>query len=421
MNNIPRFFISALILSMLSPPLYAGDVFVVNAVTTDRGSPINLAVGDSNFSNLLQNTIEANGQFAVLDDRGSISILNYGGVSDAMRFDINTAGTQATLNIPILSFNKTFIGANRDDLYNQIKDFLRNEGADVYRRFLEAMNRKSLVAVIDGNPNSITAITARSIFEDAGFGGDEAMAKAVGLENLNFSLMVSIGQFNTNNLQGQSYTLPLGFSYKFTDQVSTKISMPLTYWTVNGAHIYDGGFIVNVPVKILLPAENEDTGGAASSWVSKLGWTLTPSLGMAAGGSQDYSAGSVMYVGGLTSMLSYDFGRFSLTMGNSLSAMEGLNVGNFNVGSNVNQQILKNGLKLTVPFNGKWVGETYGIYTAFLQEAAVSNFFTVGAQVGMRLYGDGSGASGLFMLGVVGDIASNYTSFSVRFGSGFRF
>ena len=67
------------------------------------------------------------------------------------------------------------------------------------------------------------------------------------------------------------------------------------------------------------------------------------------------------------------------------------------------------------------IRDSYGIYTTFLQEAAVSNFFTVGAQVGLRLYGEGSGASGLFMLGVVGDIASNYTSFSVRFGSGFRF
>jgi hypothetical protein len=34
MNKIHHFFISALVLSTPSLPLYAGDVFVVNAVTT---------------------------------------------------------------------------------------------------------------------------------------------------------------------------------------------------------------------------------------------------------------------------------------------------------------------------------------------------------------------------------------------------
>jgi hypothetical protein len=334
MNKIQRFFISALIFSTSSLPLYAGDVFVVNAVTTDSGPPINLTVGDSNFINLVQNTIEANNQFAVLENRGSISTLNYGGASNAMRFDINAAGTQAILNIPVIGFNRTFIGVNRDDLYNQIKKFLQNEGSDVYRRFLEAMNRKSPVAVSDGNPNATTAIAARSIFEDAGFGGDEAIAKAVDLENLNLSLLASVGSFSAKNLDGQSYTLPLGFGYKFTDRVSTKIRMPLTYWTIKDAQVFDGSFIVNVPVKILLPAEKGDTDTTEGSWVSQVDWTLTPSLGIAAGGSQDYQAGSVMSVEGLTSMLSYDFGRFSLTMGNSLSAMQGMsNVGDYKVGS----------------------------------------------------------------------------------------
>jgi len=121
--------------------------------------------------------------------------------------------------------------------------------------------------------------------------------------------------------------------------------------------------------------------------------------------------------------LSYDFGRFGLTLGNQLTAMKGLSnhVGDYDIGDKVDQRILKNGLKVTVPFDHRWVGEVYGIHTAFLKDAAVDNYFTLGAQGGMRLFGDASGEGGVALLGIYGDVGDHYRSFSMRLGTGFRF
>ena len=422
MNKISFVWAACLVIVALpSAPLYARDVFVVNGFTIDNLTPVNITVGDSDFINLIQKAIEGTDQFAVLDGRGSTSVLDYGGANNAMRFDINAAGTQAILNIPVIKFQRTFTAANRDGLYNQIKNFLQNEGRDVYKRFLEAMNRQSTVAVSDGNPNSTTALVARTSFEAAGFGGEDTITKALDVENINFSLLASIGQFSSRDFDGHSYTLPLGYSFKVTDRVETKLRMPLSYWEVGGAGIYNGSFMVNVPVKVLLPSAGPAKDEAERDWLSPLTWTVTPTLGLAGGGSQDYRAGSVMYVTGLANMLNYDFGRFGLTLGNQLTAMKGLSLGDYDVGDKVDQRILKNGLKVTVPFKHRWVAEVYGIHTAFLKDAAVDNYFTLGAQGGMRLFGDASGEAGIALLGIYGDVGNHYRSFSVRLGTGFRF
>ena len=111
-------------------------------------------------------------------------------------------------------------------------------------------------------------------------------------------------------------------------------------------------------------------------------------------------------------------------MGNSLNIVKShsINVSGYEVGGDVDQQILKNGLKLSIPFNGKWVAEVYGIHTAFLQSAAVDRYVTVGVQAGMHWYGDPvSGGAGLLLLGIGGDFGNDYKDVKVRLGTGFRF
>lgn len=97
--------------------------------------------------------------------------LDYAGVANAITFSQTPdlgSGTRATFVIPIIDFTRTFVGASRDEVEDQIEEFLKTEGADVYRRFLEAMNRSSPFAVSDGNPTSTTAYGER-YFRKAGF------------------------------------------------------------------------------------------------------------------------------------------------------------------------------------------------------------------------------------------------------------
>jgi hypothetical protein len=68
-----------------------------------------------------------------------------------------------------------------------------------------------------------------------------------------------------------------------------------------------------------------------------------------------------------------------LTYGNFLSFFEGetlvSNDPKFPKGTS--QQIMKNGLRVTIPFAKDWLLEAYGIYTNFFQSAAVSSYYTL--------------------------------------------
>jgi hypothetical protein len=401
-------------------PCGAADLFSINAVTVDSLPPVALTVGDSSFPDLISSAIKAQDQFAVFGNRASTSVLNYAGVQNAMRVTVNATGTQADFAVPIIGYQRVFTGPNRDAIEDQIEAFLKNDGADVYRRFLEAINRSSLVAVSDGNPNSTTARTADTIFRDAGFGGTDSVLESLHAgdigQRLTLGLMGTLGSYRAGGFEGDSYSIPLSFGYEFNPRVSAKFSVPLVYQEVEGSKIYQGGFITNVPVKVI---GDGASGGSASPWR----WEVTPTVGLAAGGSADYAAGSMMMVGALTSMLSYDFGSFKLTMGNHVSVLEGIamDVGGYDVGGDVSQQIVKNGLKVSVPFLEKWVAELYAICTNFLQDASVQDYYTVGAQVGYRLFGGSAENSGVVIVGIVGDLGNGYDSFEFKLGTGFTF
>jgi hypothetical protein len=93
--------------------------------------------------------------------------------------------------------------------------------------------------------------------------------------------------------------------------------------------------------------------------------------------------------------------------------------------SNIDQQILKNGLRVSVPFCRNWLFEGYGICTNFLQSAAVSTYFTVGAEVGYHFVlreADKAIDLGYLKLGLYSDIGNkSYSSAHIQIGSGWKF
>jgi len=128
-------FALTLSLAAFSTNLYAKDLFENIGITTDEKDQIQIQAGDSSFPDLIEKVIEAKDQFQQLENRDSINYINYGGVKEAMSFKINAVGSAATLEIPVLDFKREFTGTSRDNLYDNIEDFLKKEGSDVYRRF----------------------------------------------------------------------------------------------------------------------------------------------------------------------------------------------------------------------------------------------------------------------------------------------
>jgi hypothetical protein len=88
------------------------------------------------------------------------------------------------------------------------------------------------------------------------------------------------------------------------------------------------------------------------------------------------------------------------------------------------QQIMKNGLRVTIPFAKDWLLEAYGIYTNFFPSAAVSSYYTIGAEVGRHLTWNFSGQPldlGYYSVGFYTEQGNHYRSEHIQFGSAWRF
>jgi hypothetical protein len=222
--------------------------------------------------------------------------------------------------------------------------------------------------------------------------------------------------FRAAGFNGQVYEIPIVGNFKLSDRMSLGYDIPIQYVSVAGATIYQAAVALDLPYKITERSDQQN-------W----SWELTPTIGFAAAGSEDMLAGGAMIAGSLTSVVSRTIGNVTLTMGNYVGIFEGIDVGigNYNVNSNIDQQILKNGLRVSVPFCRNWLFEAYGTCMNFLQSAAVSTYFTIGAKLGYHFIfreGEKSLDLGYLKLGLYGDIGNkSYSSNHIQIGSGWKF
>ena len=432
--------LAILTLGMAAAPLFAADTFQVDSLGESGRA---LTSGNSNVLDLVESVVKAQGAFKVYDGENYRSVLKYADFENAMRFDLNRNGTQAILDIPSIDFRRTFKGKNRDATYDSIEDFLKDEGSDVYRRFLESLNRHSKLAVNDGNPNATTAMAASDIFSDNAFDADDVSTGGSAAQEDAFTvgLLASAGFINTSDIDGDVYGLTIKMGKKFNDRFKMRVSIPLHYTSVEGADIYNVGAIFSFPY-LVKPASRETIAAGGQGDFSKnpgknpimaasattyggprgFEWQLTPSIGVLAGASEDFASGNLSGLLGLSSRLTYYTKHFAVTMGNQITAFEGfgLEIGGFDVGDDVSQQILKNGIQVNIPVGKRGAFEVYGIYTNFLEEAAVESYYTVGASYVFNL--STGGKSRLIRLGVYSDFDNDdYSSSGVRIGSAFQF
>jgi hypothetical protein len=415
-SNLRRLFsariktlgLSAICASLLTHA-NAADLFEIRAQGT---GPV-ISSSGSSILDLVDNLIKNQGEFSSLSGQTSFNAaLDYAGADHAMFFYVN--GNQATLQIPSTGFQRTFNGSSRADLQNQIEEFLKTDGIKEYSKFLEKMNEKSTVAVSDGNPNSSTALFATQTFMDYAFPQGETRAEkdepeAASKERVGFGFMGDVGTFSSKGIKGTTYSLPLFAKFKLNNRMALGLNIPLNYTEIEGAKVFGGGINVALPSKIILRSED-------NPWA----WQLTPSAGLLTSISEDLLAGGMVSQFALSSMLSYDFDNFTLTMGNHFGWYEGVpvTIDDIEYDSHVSQQITKNGLKASIPFKDHWVFEIYGVHTAFLQAAAVDQYFTVGGELGWK---PNPKKKRYWKLGIYSDIGDNYTSAHAQFGTAWKF
>lgn len=375
---------TAALLSLLFVPSLARaqDPLSISAGSTS-GPPQQVTVSGSNVIDLVEGVIQSQDQFASFQGRGVSATLSYGRMTEAIQFQRNAAGTSATITIPSTGFTRTFTGQSDQEVLDKIEDFLLKEGADEYARFLRKVNEQSLIAVVDGNPQAATAQLSNSAFFKFGLNrspltaGQQAKSSPYGP---GLRLDLNGGFTNTDEADGFYVTGSLSSVIRIIPRVGLAFSSPFMYREVGDAEVYMGGLEVGLPVVLFkMPVGRGPV------------WQVTPHVVGAAAGSVDLAAGGLFFGYGGTSSLAIPLGKSAtLSMGNGIYLYEGqpLDFGDYHFDTDLSQQVMKHGLKLTKAI-GPLSVDVGLTYTDFLQDSAVDQYWSpsVGAVLGLGTLG----------------------------------
>ena len=396
-------------------PLRGDDPFTV--VVTSATLP-KLTVNYSSFPDLLNDVLNARGSFAPYANTDFSANLTFLGISQAIMANSNPSGTAVQLQIPGINFSRTFSGSTRSNVENQIQDFFVKDGSAVVGDFLSYVARQSAVAVTDGNPSSSTALMANDSFVSNGFtpanevtfetvtGATTTTQTQSNLSGLGIGF--NSGSFTANGIKGTFNDFAIPFKIRFTDRVSLTGAVPFDLLDVDGAKIYGVGLNLALPVRIAVMDKENPTN-----------WRLTPLVGISGRGSKDLAGGGVIWMAGLNSCVDYRVSsKLIICMVNQVTVHEGIKIkyADYNFDPNVDQQMLKNGLRFVTPLSPRITGDLFVIETNYLKDAAVKNFTTYGASLSYRLTPKTN-----ITLGGNYDTGSNYRSWSAGLSSAWKF
>ncbi len=377
---------------LLVSPAIASDQLQIDARTTS-GVSIARSVQGTNLVSLTDRLVKAEDQFAAFAGQSYVASLQYSGVKNAAIFTSNADGTSVNVRIPSTGFNRTFTGANRDDVNKQIRDFVKKDGAAELADFQEKVNRLSLTAVSDGNPRSTTAWLSNQAFRSFGFDGRPPFGAEGDSVVPGLRLDFDGGSFDTDDGSGYYFEAALSTGFKLGSRAAISLTVPFQYRNVDGSDIFDVGFQLGLPFQIL----RKNWGGKLSGeGASEVTWQVSPWGVIAASGSEDLVAGGIMYGGGITSLLSYQIGlggpegqpnNLTFSLVNQIGFYHGsqISAGGYEFKNDVDQQVLKNGLAVAYSIGRSLWLDASIIHTQFLRDSAIDHYWTPGAGAGFFL------------------------------------
>lgn len=413
--------LAGLIATAVALNLQADDLFVFELSTTDGGAVQSSQIGGDDLPDLFDRLIGSDGAFSVFNSRNFEGSLRYGGVSGALRYHVergfnaqNPEEIRLTLTSDLTALNRTFVGTEKS-VQDQVEDFLIEDGANDYAELHREIAKQSEVAVTDGNPNSATGQlgyqTFRQFAMTAGLTFEERNRPRAYEDSFHVGMVPDVGYIDAGKFNGYSLSLPIDIRMKISDRVGLAFNIPLNYTEIESASVFHGGFGLGIPIKVVEPSDGHP-------W----SWTLTPFGGGIASLSEDFAAGGLLLQGGGASLFSYHFNQFTLSIGNQINLFDGQEIAGYD--SEVDQQLTKHGLQLSLPFRQRWLADLYGIYSSYLEDAAVDDFWTFGADLVYRMLGEQEASAmqrGYIYGGVYVDVGDDYLSPHARLGTGWKF
>ncbi len=383
----------------------AAPLFVAEATN----GVLTIREGDSAMLDLIDRTIERDGEFAAFAGTDFDASITFLGVPSAINVALNGAGTAATLEIPGINFRRDFTGSSEREVRDKVRDFLKSEGADIVARLRTYARARSAASVTDGNPDSNTASAARAVFFNHGlsapatlsFDGETPAARfrrqAVAVTSRTADLTIAGRSYHANQYRFGANLLGVDLG----DRVRLELPVHADYVDIEGTEIFGGGAYIAMPVQFLrMDAERA------------VGYRLTPVGGAQSRASFDAVSGAIVCYGGLVSSLDVRVApSLIVSIINQATYHQGLplQLQDFEFESDIEQVIVKNGVRLLTRLGRPLYLSGYYVNTRFLNDAAIDSYHTLGAGLEGRL-----GERQSLALVLESDIADGYNSGALR-------
>jgi hypothetical protein len=400
--NAPLAFAAAALLTSVAS---AQDLFQLSLSPTDGSPTAPVTVGGSKLLSLTEGMLDQSGSFSTFQGVAFQSSLRYAGVNNAMTFNVNAAGDQATLQFTALGGSArvfTFNGANLED---QITDFLGEGAAGELTEFMQEMAKRSVVFVVDGNPSASTARSSRYRYRQFGFGDDLRPRYApvyrrgevyeevpnfgtdhappedqpyttrsrvrvtdtvdIGTSSLRFQ--IGGGVIDTDVGDGNEISFTVTDTIRFGDRVSLVMGVPVSFHKIQSAEVYNVQGHVDVPISLVRRTDMD-------GWT----WNVTPGIVLAGSGSIDFVAGGLIWGLGVTNVIGYTYGdwAFSYILQFDFYDSITLKYDNYEWDPGLTQRILTNGGRIAYQFDEEWAIIGGLSHSNFLEDAAVGDYFS---------------------------------------------
>jgi hypothetical protein len=388
MKRCFRVFAALAALALTTSTVHAADrdLFEIEATA----GPLALLGGDNDLVDLIESFIDPdlgspfNGLLGLLGYQGN---LDYLGMRNAIEFtvqyDLPNAEWDVRMVIPKTGTDITFSGLTQDDVFDELKDWVKDEGASQWFDFLRAANAATPLALLSGNPKSSVALMGDSAYRK--FGYDDSRSRMGFGKPVQrwgaFELRVDAGMssVNTANFSDDLWSIDpsITLAGDFGRYIGLSFSIIGQYRDYNGAQMVDLGVELALPITLKRPDR------------SPYFWQLTPFIQAAGGASKAAAAGGIFMGGGLVNALGYNQGSFEVLMSNEIAYYGGIpavDIAGYDFETKLSQFYFKNGLEGTWWLGAGFYADAGVHFTNFARDAAaVSWFVTPTVGVGWQL------------------------------------
>lgn len=361
------------------------------AVTASYGDPLaqsTLEVENSSFPDLVKELINNSQQFEVLQGSSEYTAnIRFFALPDAFEFNINKNNANGLYEVRIVSrltgLDKTFEAVDSEDMRQKIIDWFWVEGDDEASALLEEIFKKSAAVISDGSPEASTARMADSAFYLFGFYHGSSLQTAMRGAESGAHIELRVHSDSTTfespvgTLHGDRLTAAIPLWLHFNRRLSYVGQMDFSQLDLEGTRFYDLGLQTGLAVRPVVRDRDD-----------RFGWQITPFIGAKSVVSSDAVTAAVLYHAGFNNRFEWRlFERTYLSFTSQYADYNNIKIeiGEYELNTEIDQQIVKNGLMLEVPLFWKPLyGHLFAIDTRFVEDFGEDNYQTYGTGLSLR-------------------------------------